>query len=277
MIEAGGNQKSADYLAAAACVVVTAGGATSALGAPSLLPTGGFEGGGSGSLAGWKGAGAVLSLRPDGRGGGHAVRVARAPGNRTYSIVAAPAPAKTVAERRYRAAGYAPLGHPGAARVREAGRGDTGRPHGRVRRRLPHRHRRWRAFPAAGYTAKHTGDVISLRVVQTSAAAQGDSFQVDDLSLTSPSADSAAPSQTGGRDRPGDLLDQGGAHLGRRDGRFGRGRIHDLPRRRLRRHRPRLGHGLHRREASARARATSTPLTRSTRPATAHPARPGSP
>ena len=56
----------------------------------------------------------------------------------------------------------------------------------------------WRAFPAAGYTAKHTGDAISFRVVQTSAAAPGDSFQVDDLSLTSPSADSAAPSQPSG-------------------------------------------------------------------------------
>ena len=179
-------------------MLVAAGGATSALGAPSLLPTGGFEGGGSGSLAGWKGAGAVLTLRPDGRGGGHAVRVARAPGNRTYSIVAAPAPAKAVAERRYRAAGYVRSGTPGrrvcVKLVELTPAGHTAGDAAGCRTATAG----WRAFPAASYVAKHTGDTISFRVVQTSAAAAGDSFQVDDLSLTSPSADSRAPSRPSG-------------------------------------------------------------------------------
>jgi acid phosphatase type 7 len=186
------------YLAAAACVLVAAGGASSALGASGLLPSGGFEAGGSGSLAGWKGTGAVLSLRSDGRGGGHAVRIARAPGNRTYSIVAAPAPATAVAGRRYRAAGYIRSGTPGRrvcvklVEVTPAGH-TAGYAAGCLKATAT-----WRAFPAAAYTAKHSGDAISFRVVQTSAAAPGDSFQVDDLSLTSPSADSAAPSQPSG-------------------------------------------------------------------------------
>jgi hypothetical protein len=186
------------YLAAAAGVLVAAGGAGPAVGAPGLLPTGGFEGAGSGSLVGWKGAGAVLTLRPDGRGGGHAVRVARSPGNGTYSIVAAPAPAKAVAARRYRAAGYVRSGTPGRrvcvrlVEVTPAGH-TAGYAGGCLTATAG-----WRAFPAASYVAKHTGDTISFRVVQTSAAAAGDSFQVDDLSLTSPSADSRAPSRPSG-------------------------------------------------------------------------------
>jgi hypothetical protein len=51
----------------------------------------------------------------------------------------------------------------------------------------------WRAFPAVTYTGKHTGDTIALRVVQTSRASAGDSFQVDGLNLTAPSDDGRAP------------------------------------------------------------------------------------
>jgi hypothetical protein len=167
------------------------------MGASGLLPTGGFEAGSSGSVAGWKGAGAVLTLRPDGRGGGHAVRVARSPGNRTYAIVAAPAPATAVAGRHYRATGFVRSGTPGRrVCVKLVELTPAGHTAGVTSgcRTAP---ARWRAFPAASYVAKHTGDAISFRVVQTSAVA-GDSFQVDDLSLTSPSADSLAPSRPAG-------------------------------------------------------------------------------
>jgi acid phosphatase type 7 len=52
---------------------------------------------------------------------------------------------------------------------------------------------KWRAFPQVDYSAKHTGDAISLRVVQTSDAVAGDSFQVDALALTAPGSDTTAP------------------------------------------------------------------------------------
>ena len=94
-------------------MLVFAGAAAPALATPNLLASGGFEGGATGSLAGWKGMRAVLTLRPDGRGGGHAARVARSAGARTYSIVAAPNPAAAVAERLYRARAYLRSGRPG--------------------------------------------------------------------------------------------------------------------------------------------------------------------
>jgi hypothetical protein len=52
---------------------------------------------------------------------------------------------------------------------------------------------KWRAFPLVSYTARRTGDAISLRAVQTSTAIAGDSFQVDALQLTAPGADIVAP------------------------------------------------------------------------------------
>src|SRR5205823_1420717 len=56
----------------------------------------------------------------------------------------------------------------------------------------------WRAFPAVRYTAKRAGDTISFRVVQTSRAVPGDSFQVDALSLTALSDDASPPATAAG-------------------------------------------------------------------------------
>src|SRR4029079_19028138 len=56
----------------------------------------------------------------------------------------------------------------------------------------------WRAFPAVSYTARRAGDTISFRVVQTSRAVAGDSFQVDALSLTAPSNDASPPAAPAG-------------------------------------------------------------------------------
>jgi hypothetical protein len=181
------------YTVATAAVLVCATAAGPALGAANLLPSGGFEGNGAGTLAGWKGMHAALTLRPDGRGGGHAARVARVTGARTYSIVAAPNPATAVANRLYTARGYLRSGKPGRTvclklvEMTPAGR-SAGQAMGCRAATLT-----WRAFPAVNYTAKRTGDAIALRVVQTSAAAAGDSFQVDALQLTAPGADALAP------------------------------------------------------------------------------------
>ena len=166
--------------------------AGSAFATTNLLPNGGFEGAGSGSLAGWKGVRAGLSVRSDGRGGGHAVRALRTSGT-SYSIVASPNPTPTAAGRVYRARGYVRSGRAGrtvclkllemtAARRVAVQRSGCIKPVDA-----------WRAFPAVSLTATRTGDTISLRVVQTSRAVAGDSFQVDALSLTSPSDDASPP------------------------------------------------------------------------------------
>ncbi|HEY3763955.1 MAG TPA: metallophosphoesterase [Gaiellales bacterium] len=179
------------YVAVVATVLVVAAAAGPALGAANLLPSGGFEGNGSGTLAGWKGVNASLTLQPDGHGGGHAARAARLPGARTYSIAAAPVSA--VAERRYLAHGFLRSGRPGRTvclKLVEL------TPAGRVAGQAMGCHAAtaaWRAFPAVSYAAHRGGDAISLRVVQTSAAAAGDSFQVDALTLTAPGDDARAP------------------------------------------------------------------------------------
>jgi hypothetical protein len=166
--------------------------AGSAFATTNLLPNGGFEGAGSGSLAGWKGVRATLSVRPDGRGGGHALRALRTSGTR-YSIVASPNPTPSAAGRLYRARGYVRSGRVGRTvclkllEMTPAGR-VAGQSSGCIRPVDA-----WHAFPAVSYTAKRTGDTISFRVVQTSRAVAGDSFQVDALSLTSPSDDASPP------------------------------------------------------------------------------------
>jgi hypothetical protein len=186
------------HLVAMLSVLAVASAAAPALAAANLLPSGGFEGSGAGTLTGWKGMRAVLTLRPDGRGGGHAARVARSAGARTYSIMAMPNPATAVAKRLYRARGYVRSGRPGrtvclklvelTAAGRVAGQASGCRT----------ATAKWAAFPLVSYAAKHTGDAISLRAVQTSAARAGDSFQVDGLTLTAPGSDAVAPTAPAG-------------------------------------------------------------------------------
>ena len=98
--------------ATATALVATTVAATPAL--AGFLPNGDFERGG-GSLAGWSGDGGALSLRADGRGGGHAARVGRRPGNPAYTIRATLSPAFSVAGRIYRGRGYVRSGRPGGA------------------------------------------------------------------------------------------------------------------------------------------------------------------
>jgi hypothetical protein len=58
--------------------------------------------------------------------------------------------------------------------------------------------RRWRAFPEVDLRAEGTGDQIALRVVQRAPSRKGDSFQVDDLSLSAPPGNGQAPPTPGG-------------------------------------------------------------------------------
>ncbi len=191
------SRKRLRYAILAASVLAVAMAAGPAFATTNLLPNGGFEGSGAGTLAGWKGVRAALTLRPDGRGGGHAVRVARTSGT-TYSLVASPNPTPTAAGRLYRARGYVRSGRAGRTiclkllEMTPAGR-VAGQRSGCIRPIDA-----WRGFPAVNYTARRAGDAISLRVVQTSHAVAGDSFQVDSLTLTSPSDDARAPAAPSG-------------------------------------------------------------------------------
>jgi acid phosphatase type 7 len=176
----------------AASVVAVALAAGPAFAATNLLPNGGFENSGKGTIAGWKGIRGTLTVRPDGRGGGHAARVARTSGA-TYSIAASPNPVPAAAGRVYRARGYLRSGRPGRTvclkllETTPAGR-IAGQRSGCLKATGS-----WRAFPTVTYTGKHAGDTIAFRVVQTSRASAGDSFQVDGLNLAAPSDDGRAP------------------------------------------------------------------------------------
>lgn len=185
------------HLAAAVAIAVVATTVASTPALASFLPNGDFERGG-GSLAGWTTTGATLTLRADGRGGGHAARVGRRPGNSTYSLRAILNPAASVAGETYRGRGYIRSGAPGrrvCLKVLEI------TPSGAIvakRSSCRTTTRRWRAFPEVRYRARKTGDRIALRVVQPAPSRPGDSFQADDVSLVALTGDGQVPATPGG-------------------------------------------------------------------------------
>jgi fibronectin type III domain protein len=186
------SRKHLRFAVLAASIVAVALAAGPAFAATNLLPNGGFENSGKGTIAGWKGIRGALTIRPDGHGGGHAARVARTSGA-TYSIAASPNPVPTAAGRLYRARGWVRSGRPGRTvclkLLEMTPGGRIAGQHAECRTATD----AWRAFPLVSYRAKHAGDTIAFRVVQTSRATAGDSFQVDSLSLTAPSDDGRAP------------------------------------------------------------------------------------
>jgi hypothetical protein len=163
----------------------------------SFLPNGDFERHG-GSLAGWTGDGATVALRNDGRRGGHAARVARRPRNPSYAARAGLNRAVSVAGGLFRARGFVRSGKPGRTvclkLLEITPVGSTLASRSACRRAT----RRWRAFPELDYRAERTGDRMTLRVVQKAPSKAGDSFQIDDVSLTAPPGDGHAPSSPGG-------------------------------------------------------------------------------
>jgi hypothetical protein len=180
--------------------VAAAGAVTAIAAAPavaSFLPNGDFERGG-GSLAGWAGKGAAATLRADGRGGGHAARVGRRPGNPTYSVRATLNSAFSVAGRTYRGRGYVRSGTPGrrvCLKLLEITPGGSKvGTHSACRTAS----RSWRAFPEVRYRARKSGNHIALRIVQAAPSRRGDSFQVDDVSLLAISGDGQLPATPGG-------------------------------------------------------------------------------
>jgi hypothetical protein len=164
----------------------------SAVGAQNLLPNGTFEGSGSGSLAGWTGVHSGLTLASDGEGGGFAARVAFKSSS-TYTIQTSPDPVSAMGGATYQATGSLRSDTPGAticAKLLEISA--SGATVGTAKACTTSTSA-WAPLATATYNARTSGDTLSFRVVQTSAPSSGQSFEVDNLSLTTPTTDSQAP------------------------------------------------------------------------------------
>jgi hypothetical protein len=145
----------------------------------NLLANGAFEG----SLAGWAGSGASLSLAPDGVVGPGAARVARTSGS-SFSIVAAPRPvSSTTGGTAYSTGGWIRSDRPGRTVclvVREL------TPGGSIvgsRSSCATSTRGWQQLAGSRYVAARSGDVLDVAVTESGAVA-GDSFEADGLTLT---------------------------------------------------------------------------------------------
>jgi phosphatidylinositol-3-phosphatase len=162
--------------------------------ATNLIANGGFEGSGAGSLSGWAASGGKLSLVA-GSGGGHGARATPASGaSQTYAYTSSK-PAKSIAAgTAYTLAGSVRSDRAGTSvclKLKEVPSGGT-KTVGSAQQCMTTTSA-WRQFPAVAYTAKTSGDSLTVNVVESSPAA-GATFDIDDLSLTTGPADTSAPS-----------------------------------------------------------------------------------
>jgi chitodextrinase len=180
---------------AAVATVVALAFVASVPAATNLIANGTFEGSGSGSLSGWAASGGTIALVA-GDGGGHAARVAASTAGAQAYAYTSSKPVKSVTV----GTGYTLDG---------AVRSDTG---GTVCLKLKEvpsggsstvgsaqqcvvASGAWQAFPEVGYTARTTGDSLTVNVVE-SAPAAGATFDLDNLVLATGSlaGDKTAPS-----------------------------------------------------------------------------------
>ena len=172
----------------AAAVAVLAPGAAAASG--NLLSNGDFEGTGNGSLAGWKGRRAALTLVA-GDGGGIGAQAAYGGSGTTYGIASSGKVVRSAAAGAAYVAGgrfNAPSGKTVCLQVREVGSGsasETSCTSGTGS---------WTDIPPVTHTVRTTGDSLLFAVIQKHARS-GDAFVVDNLSLAAAAgATVAAPS-----------------------------------------------------------------------------------
>jgi hypothetical protein len=146
----------------------------------NLLPNGTFEGSGSGSLTGWKGQSATVSLVA-GDGGGFGARAARSGTATTYGIITKPTPPVTnaVGGTVYMANGRinAPAGKSVCLKIKEDGTAPG------TKTACTNGTGAWQTLPELDYTANADGDTLTYSVIQKSAVS-GNSFVTDNLSLT---------------------------------------------------------------------------------------------
>ena len=224
-------------------VLAFASAAGPGLAAANLLPSGGFEGSGSGTLTGWKGMRAVLTLRPDGRGGGHAARVARSAGCAHLLDRGGAEPGDGGCEAALPRARLPALRPAGTHRLPQAGRADRRRPGRRPGVGLPHRNRELGRLPTRQlYREAHRRRDLAARRPDLGGEGRGQ------LPGRRTHADGARlrrrrPHRSDGPDGAGRLGDEGRARVACGERQRGRGRVHRLPR--GRRDRDRGGHGPH--------------------------------
>lgn len=152
--------------------------------ATALPLNGSFEG----SLNGWAGYGATLSLMRPGADGAAAARVSVKPGVTSFSIYPAPAPVSaTLAGTVYSASGWVRSQKPGRAvclRVREwAGGSLAGSAQACTTASSD-----WKRFPSLSYKVLGNGHSLDVYAFQLKALS-GDSFDVDAIGL----ADTSSP------------------------------------------------------------------------------------
>ena len=155
----------------------------------NLLPNGTFEGSGSGSLTGWKGQSASLSLVA-GNGGGFAARAARSGTATTYGIITKPTPPVTnaVAGTVYTANGQA-IGVSGKSvclKIKEDGAQTA------TKSSCVSANGAWQTLPKLAYTALANGDTLTFSVIQKNAAS-GNTLTVDNLSLSAATVSNIDP------------------------------------------------------------------------------------
>ncbi|HET7172363.1 MAG TPA: fibronectin type III domain-containing protein [Gaiellales bacterium] len=147
----------------------------------NLLPNGTFEGSGSGSLTGWKGQSATLSLVA-GDGGGFGARAARSGTATTYGIITKPTPPVTnaVAGAVYLADGRinAVSGKSVCLKIKEDSTSGSA-----TKTSCINGTGAWQTLPQLAYTVAHDGASLTFSVIQKNAVS-GNSFVTDNLSLT---------------------------------------------------------------------------------------------
>jgi Fibronectin type III domain len=180
-------------LTAAVALIVGLWPAAGAVADTNLLPNGGFEGSGSGSLAGWHGSDAVLGLAGDGEGGGFAAAVAFSGVGPSFNVRAAPRPVgSTVSGTFYVAGGSVRSDVPGEkVCLKLAEYSSTGANVGGSQKCVT-AGSVWAAFPLESYTTQQSGGTLGFTVVRPGAVG-GDSFEVDNLSLAVSTADMQPP------------------------------------------------------------------------------------
>jgi hypothetical protein len=162
--------------------------------ATNLIANGSFEGSGSGSLSGWGASGGTLAL-VTGQGGGHAARVTAASGaSSTYAYTASKPVKSTTAGVAYRLDGAVRSGAGSGTvclklkEIPSSGTSTVG-----SAQQCTAVTAAWVSFPSVSYTTKASGDQLTVNVVESSPPA-GASFDVDNVSLVTASADTTAPS-----------------------------------------------------------------------------------
>ena len=164
-------------VAVAAAVAILATSANAA--GTNLLANGTFEGSGNGSLTGWKGQNASLSLVA-GDGGGFGAKVTRTGSGSSYSILASAKPVKsTTAGATYKADGRfkAATGKTVCVKLKETGSASSSQTSCGTGTGD------WATLPELSYVALAGGDALTFVVLQMRPVA-GDSFTLDNLSVT---------------------------------------------------------------------------------------------